>query len=76
MNLKQELINFGCGAEFIDIALEYAADYNPENDLEHFIEYVEMEYAKIEEAEAIKERDNEIVDASGLFEEFEDDKNL
>lgn len=76
MDLKQELIDFGCGAEFIDIALDYAIHYNPEKDLEHFIEYVEMEYAKIEEVEAIKERDNEIVDASALFEEFEDDKNL
>lgn len=76
MDLKQQLIDFGCGAEFVEIALGYAQFYQPEHDIEHFIEYVEEEYAKIEEAEEIKKMDKEIVDASGLFEEFESEEEL
>lgn len=74
MDLKQKLIDFGCGAEFVDIALGYQQSYKPDQDIETFIEYVEDEYAKVEEAEAQKEMDKEIVDASGLLLEFEDEK--
>jgi hypothetical protein len=76
MDLKQQLIDFGCGAEFVEIALGYAQFYRPEHDIETFIEYVEEEHAKVEEAEEIKKMDKEIVDASGLFEEFESEDEL
>lgn len=76
MDLKQQLIDFGCGQEFIEIALTYAPFYNPEEDLETFIEYVEEAYAKVEEAEAQKMMEKEIVDASGVFEAFKDDEDL
>jgi hypothetical protein len=74
MDLKQKLINYGCGIEFVEIALGYQKFYNSENELESFIEYVEEEHAKVEAAEALKEMDKEIVDASGLLLEFEDEK--
>lgn len=73
MELKQQLINFGCGIEFIDIALGYAQFYQADQDIEAFIEYVEEEHAKVEAAEEIEKMDKEIIDASGLFEEFEGD---
>lgn len=73
MELKQKLIDFGCGVEFIEIALSYQSNYDPDKDVETFIEYVETEYAKVEEAEALKAMDKEIVDASGILQEFEDD---
>lgn len=74
MDLKQKLVDFGCGIEFVDIALGYKEFYNADEDLEKFIEYVEEEHAKVEEAEALKEREKEIVDAAGLLLEFEDEK--
>lgn len=74
MDLKQQLVDFGCGSEFVDIALGYKEFYNPNEDIEIFIEYVEVEHAKVEEAEALKEREKEIVDAAGLLLEFEDEK--
>ncbi|WP_310440183.1 hypothetical protein [Sulfuricurvum sp.] len=58
----------------MEIALGYQKYYNPENELEVFIEYVEEEHAKVEEAEALKEMEKEIVDASALLLEFEDEK--
>jgi len=73
MDLKQRLIDFGCSLEFVDIALNYENLYPSEQDIEFFIEYVEEEYAKIEALEVVKSIDKEIVDASGLFEEFEDE---
>jgi uncharacterized protein YlbG (UPF0298 family) len=76
MDLKQKLTDYGCGVEFIDIALRYHQFYIPEHDLETFIEYVEEEHAKVEAAEAQKEMDKEIVDASGLLLEFEDEKEI
>ncbi|OHD91184.1 hypothetical protein [Sulfuricurvum sp. RIFOXYD12_FULL_44_77] len=72
MDLKQKLTDYGCGVEFVDIALGYHQFYNPEHDIETFIEYVEEEHAKVEAAEAQKE----IVDASGLLLEFEDEKEV
>jgi len=74
MDLKQKLVDFGCGGEFVDIALGYKEFYNAEQDIELFIEYVESEHAKVEEAEAQKEREKEVVDAAGLLLEFEDEK--
>lgn len=74
MDLKQKLVDFGCGNEFVEIALGYKEFYNPDEDIEIFIEYVETEHAKVEEAEALKEREKEIVDAAGLLLEFEDEK--
>ncbi|ADR34063.1 hypothetical protein Sulku_1401 [Sulfuricurvum kujiense DSM 16994] len=74
MDLKQKLVDFGCGNEFVEIALGYKEFYNTDEDIEIFIEYVEVEHAKVEEAEALKEREKEIVDAAGLLLEFEDEK--
>lgn len=76
MDLKQKLIDFGCGAEFVEIALGYMNRYKSDDDIETFIEYVEIEYSKVEEAEALKEMDKEIVDASGILQEFEDDSEV
>ena len=56
MDLKQQLTDYGCGSEFIEIALGYAQFYQPDHDLEVFIEYVEAEYAKVEEVEDLKKR--------------------
>jgi hypothetical protein len=74
MDLKQRLINFGCSLEFVDIAINYENLYPSDQDIELFIEYVEEEYAKVEALEEIKAMEKEIVDASGLFEEFESEK--
>lgn len=72
MDLKQQLIDFGCGVEFVDIALGYAQFYQPEQDIETFIEYVEEAHAKVEEAEEIKNREKEIVNPSDLTEAFDE----
>lgn len=71
MDLEQRLMDFGCGAEFIEIALGYAQFYQPKQDLETFIEYVEEAYAKIEEAEEKEKIDKEILTTSGIFEVLE-----
>jgi hypothetical protein len=68
MDLKQQLTEFGCGVEFIEIALGYAPFYQPEEDIETFIEYVEEKHAKVEEAEETKGLDKEIVNPSDLTE--------
>lgn len=68
MDLKQQLAEYGCGSEFIDIALGYAQFYKPEHDIETFIEYVEEEYAKVEEAEYLKQIEAEIVKPTDLTE--------
>jgi len=73
LDLKQKLIDFGCGPEFIDIALNYENLFPSDQDIESFIEYVETEYSKVEAMEEIKNRDKEIINASGIFEEFEDE---
>lgn len=70
MDLKQQLIDFGCGAEFVDIALGYAQFYQPQQNLETFIEYVEEAHAKVEEAEAMEKMDKEIINSSDLNEAF------
>ncbi|MCX6074049.1 MAG: hypothetical protein NTY39_07010 [Campylobacterales bacterium] len=70
MDLKQQLIEFGCGVEFVDIALGYAQFYQPQMDIETFVEYVEEKHAKVEEAEEIKKMDKEIINPSDLTEAF------
>lgn len=74
MDLKEKLTRFGCGDEFVEIALGYREFYNSDEDIERFIEYVEAEHAKVEEAEALKEREKEVVNAETLLLEFEDEK--
>jgi len=76
MDLKQQLIDFGCGTEFVDIALGYAQFYQSQQDLEIFIEYVEEQHAKIEEAEEIEKIDKDILTTSGIFEVLESEKIL
>lgn len=79
MDLKQQLVNYGCGTEFIDIALGYAQFYQPEQDIETFIDYVEEAHAKVEEAQYAVNMENEIVkpsDLSEAFQEFEDEESL
>lgn len=79
MDLKQQLANYGCGAEFIDIALGYAQFYKPEQDIETFIDYVEEAHAKVEEAQYAEKMEKEIVNPSDLteaFQEFEDEESL
>lgn len=78
MDLKQQLIDFGCGIEFVEIALGYAKFYQPDQEIETFIEYVEEEHAKVEEAEALKEMENESIKPSDLNEAlkvFEEEVN-
>lgn len=70
MDLKQQLIDFGCGMEFVEIALGYQQFYQADQDIETFIEYVEEEHAKVEEAEALKELENETIKPSDLSEAF------
>jgi hypothetical protein len=79
MDLKQQLIEFGCGVEFVDIALGYAQFYQPQQDIETFIEYVEEEHAKVEEAEETQRMDQEIANTSGVIDvlkTFEDEEEL
>lgn len=76
MDLKQQLIDFGCGTEFVNIALGYAQFYQPQQDLEIFIEYVEEHHAKIEEAEEIEKIDKEVLTTSGLFDVLESEELL
>jgi hypothetical protein len=79
MDLKQQLIDFGCGIEFVEIALGYAQFYQQDQDIETFIEYVEEEHAKVEEAEALKEIENETIKPSDLneaFKVFEEEEEL
>ena len=68
MDLQQQLIDFGCGREFVNIALGYAQFYQPEQDIESFIEYVEEAHQKVEEAESLADMDKEIVSPSDLTE--------
>ena len=79
MDLKQQLIDFGCGMEFVDIAMGYAQFYQPKQEIERFIEYVEEEHAKVEEAEALKQMEKETIkpaDLAEAFIEFESEEDL
>lgn len=72
MSLKDKLTDFGCSSEFVEIALGYAKFYKPDMDTETFIEFVEEEHAKVEEAEALKELEGQVRDASAVLAEFVD----
>ena len=72
ISLKEKLANFGCSSDFIDIALGYEQFYKSDMDTEAFVEFVEEEHAKVEEAEAIKERAGQVLDASTVLAEFTD----
>lgn len=76
IHLKDKLIDFGCSSEFVDIAMGYVQFYKSEMDTEEFIELVEEKHAKVEEAEAIKERAGQVFDASTVLAEFVDDEEL
>jgi hypothetical protein len=79
MDLKQQLIDFGCGIEFVEIALGYEQFYQPGQDIETFIEYVEEEHAKVEEAEYLKQLEEETIkpsDLSEAFKVFEEEEGL
>ena len=74
MSLKDKLTDFGCSSEFVEIALGYTQFYNTDMDVEVFIEYVEEEHAKVEEAEAKAELEKQVLDASALLSEFVDEE--
>lgn len=76
IHLKEKLTDFGCSSQFIDIAMGYVEFYKSDMDTETFIEFVEEEHAKVEEAEAIKERAGQVLDASTVLAEFVDDEEL
>lgn len=76
MDLKQQLLNYGCGVEFIDIALGYEQFYQPQQDIETFIDYVEEMHAKVEEAEELQKIDEEILGSAGVFEVLENEDLL
>ncbi|MDP2078849.1 MAG: hypothetical protein Q8N01_07635 [Sulfuricurvum sp.] len=73
-HLKEKLTDFGCSSEFINIAMGYAQFYKSDMDTEAFIEYVEEEHAKVEEAEALAEREGQVFDASAVLAEFSDEE--
>ena len=72
IHLKEKLTDFGCSKEFVEIAMGYAQFYKSNMDTEAFVEFVEEEHAKIEEAEALKERAGQALDASAVLAEFID----
>lgn len=76
IKLKDKLIDFGCSSEFIDIAMRYVQFYKSDMDTETFIEFVEEEHAKVEEAEALAELEGQVLDASGILSEFVNDEEL
>ncbi len=76
MSLKQKLIDFGCGPEFVVIAMDFAKYYQPTLDIEAFIEFVEEEYARIEAEEEKAKLEEEAVDATALFSEFENEDDF
>jgi len=76
MSLKQKLIDFGCGPEFVEIAMDFAKYYQPTLDIEAFIEFVEEEYARIEAEEEKAKLEEEAVDATALFSEFENEDDF
>lgn len=73
-HLKEKLADFGCSSAFIDIAMRYAPFYKSDMDTEAFIEFVEEEHAKVEEAEALAELEGQVLDASTVLAEFADEE--
>ena len=74
IDLKDKLVDFGCSSQFIEIALGYSQFYKQDMDTEAFIEFVEEEHAKVEEAEALKEIEGQVMDASSVLAEFADEE--
>ena len=72
--LKQKLKDFGCSDEFVQICMYYKDIYKPEIDIEEFVEYVEEEFAKVEDKQFKKAEQQ--VDASALFGEIEGEEEL
>ncbi|MFA6187641.1 MAG: hypothetical protein WC680_00015 [Sulfuricurvum sp.] len=72
-SLKDKLTDFGCSSKFVEIAVGYTQFYKPDMDTEAFIEFVEEEHAKVEEAEALKEIEGQRTDASAVLAEFVDE---
>ena len=72
--LEQKLKDFGCSDDFIKICMYYKEIYKSEIDIEEYIEYVEEEFAKVED-EKFKKAEQE-VDASALFGEIEGEEEL
>jgi hypothetical protein len=75
IDLKEKLVDFGCSSEFVEIALGYTQFYKPDMDTEAFIEFVEEEHAKVEEAAALKEIEGQALDASAVLAEFTDEED-
>ncbi len=74
MSMEKRLKAFGCSDEFIKICGYYKKIYREEIDIEEFIEFVEEEYAKVEEEQFKKAE--KMVDASNLFGEIEGEEEL
>jgi len=72
--LEKRLRDFGVSDEFIKICMYYKEIYKEEIDIEEFIEFVEEEYAKVED-EQFKKAEQQ-VDASGLFSEIVGEEEL
>lgn len=73
-NLEKRLKDFGVSDEFVKICMYYKSIYKEEIDIEEFIEFVEEEYAKVED-EQFKKAEQQ-VDASALFGEIEGEEEL
>ncbi len=73
-DLEKRLKDFGCSDEFVKICMYYKDIYKEDIDIEEFIEYVEEEFAKVED-EKFKKAEQQ-VDASGLFGEIEGEEEL
>lgn len=73
-DLEKRLKAFGASDEFVKICMYYKEIYKEEIDIEEFVEYVEEEYAKVED-EQFKKAEQQ-VDASGLFGEIEGEEDL
>ena len=72
--LETKLRDFGVSDAFIKICMYYKEIYKEEIDIEEFVEFVEEEYAKVED-EQFKKAEQQ-VDASGLFGEIEGEEEL
>ncbi len=72
--LETRLKDFGVSDEFIKICMYYKEIYKDEIDIEEFVEFVEEEYAKVED-EQFKKAEQQ-VDASGLFGEIAGEEEL
>ena len=73
-DLEKRLKDFGVSDGFIKICMYYKETYKEEINIEEFVEYVEEEYAKVED-EQFKKAEQQ-VDASELFGEIEGEEEL